>query len=59
MNVRGALVGFLLAGFGVLAFSSMTPGEDPRVKSAARIEVGLVLASNAYVVDRGGERANF
>jgi hypothetical protein len=71
MNARGALVGFLLAGFAVLALSSLTPGakEDASARVACSADGDCAYASvdfpksNTRTLntgrERGGERFNF
>jgi hypothetical protein len=66
MNARGAVVGLLLAGLGVLALGSMTPSAQSTVRTAeraVRIEVVPTYVSNASAVyatrEPGRERARF
>ena len=65
MNARGALVGFMLAGFALLALSSITPRDEAHPTGAgraARIEVAPAPTPGAadYAIrERSGERASF
>ena len=66
MNARAAVVGFMLAGFGVLALASMTPIAHSTVRTTEHMQTEVVpeyafssTARTVYAVHEHSDHANF